>query len=241
MKAMKMFAAVLGMIVPAVAGAQPEPIDTAGLGHAVAAVPDRTFEIAVATGFAQGGGKLGGGLPNLEDIAGPGAAVEVDLGYRIIPQLTVGVYGALSKSQHGDRISSDTDVLGAAAGVQAAWHFRPHVSIDPWVSLGGGWRALWLDPGAGKVTSLQGFDLARLQLGVDYRITKEVAIAPVIGGSASMFVSQDSPMTTSYSEIPDKKVNFTGFVGLSGRFDLGGTERARESAARHNPSLEAWQ
>lgn len=241
MKVMKLFPVVLLTVVPAIAGAQPEPADTVGWGHAVAAVPDRTFEIAVATGYAQGGGKLGGTLGSLEDVAGPGAAVEVDLGYRIIPQLTVGVYGTLAKSQHGDRIDSNTDVLGAAAGVQAAWHFRPQVSIDPWISLGGGWRALWLNPDAGKVTSLQGFDVARLQLGVDYRVTKEIAIAPVIGGSVSLFVSQDSPMTTSYTEIADKKVNFTGFVGLSGRFDFGGAERARESVALHDASQEAWQ
>jgi hypothetical protein len=240
MKTMKLFSALLLMIVPGVAGAQPAPADTVGLGHAVAAVPDRTFEIAIASGYAQGGGKLGGTLGNLEDVAGPGAAVEVDLGYRIIPQLTVGVYGALAKSQHGDRIDSSTDVLGASAGIQAAWHFRPQASIDPWVSLGGGWRALWLNPDAGKVTSLQGFDVARLQLGVDYRVTKEIAIAPVIGGSVSLFVSQDSPMTTSYTEIADKKVNFTGFVGLSGRFDFGGAERARESVASHDALQEAW-
>jgi hypothetical protein len=241
MKAMKWFPAVLLMVAPAVAGAQPEPTDAVGWGHAVAPVPDRTFEIAIATGYAQGGGKLGGELGSLEDVAGPGAAVEVDLGYRIIPQLTVGVYGALAKSQHGDRIDSNTDVLGASAGVQAAWHFRPHVSIDPWVSLGTGWHALWLDPDGGKATSLQGLDLARLQLGVDYRVTKEIAIAPVIGASLSTFVSQDSPMTTRYTEIQDKKVNVTGFVGLSGRFDFGGAERARESAARSDASQYAWQ
>jgi hypothetical protein len=241
MKTMKLFSAVLLMIAPAVAGAQPEPTDAVGWGHAVAPVPDRTFEIAIATGYAQGGGKLGGELGSLEDVAGPGGAVEVDLGYRIIPQLTVGLYGTLAKSQHGDRIDSNTSVLGATAGVQAAWHFRPSVSIDPWVSLGTGWRALWLDPDGGKVTSLQGLELARLQLGVDYRVTKDIAIAPVIGGSLSTFVSQDSPMTTGYTEIQDKKVNVTGFVGLSGRFDFGGAERARESAARYDASQYAWQ
>lgn len=241
MKLIKLFPAVLSTIVPAMVSAQPEPADTAGLGHPVAAVADRAFEIAVATGYAQGGGKLGGTLGNLEDIAGPGAALEIDVGYRILPSIAVGLYGTLAKSQHGDRIDSNTGVLGATAGVQAAWHFRPHVSIDPWVSLGAGWRALWLDPDAGKVTSLQGLDVARLQVGVDYRVTKEIAVSPVIGGSLSLFVSQDSPMTTGYTAIPDKKVNFTGFVGLSGRFDFGGTERARESAARLEASQEAWQ
>jgi hypothetical protein len=222
MKAMKLIPAV-SLLVPALAYAEPESPDAnASFDHAVAPVKN-ALEIAVGTGYTQGGGKLGGALGNLEDVSGPGAAVELDLGYRIIPQLTVGAYGTFSKYQHGDLLDSSTDVLGATAGVQAAWHVRPDTSIDPWVSLGTGWRGLWLNPSSGKVTSLQGFELVRLQLGVDYRISRDIAIAPVIGGSLSMFVSQDAPMTTDFTEIQDKKVNFTGFAGLSGRFDLGGT------------------
>jgi hypothetical protein len=222
MKVMKLIPAV-SLLVPALAYAEPESPDAnASFDHTVAPVKN-AFEIAVGTGYTQGGGKLGGGIGNLEDISGPGAAVELDLGYRIIPQLTVGAYGTFSKYQHGDQLDSDTDVLGATAGVQAAWHVRPDTSIDPWVSLGTGWKGLWLNPSSGKVSSLQGFELARLQLGVDYRVSKDIAISPVIGGSVSMFVSQDTPMTTDFTEIQDKKVNFTGFAGLSGRFDLGGT------------------
>jgi len=221
MKAIK-FVSALSLLVPLAAQAQPELTDTSsGVDRKVAPISS-AFEIGVGTGYSQGGGKLGGGLGNLEDISGPGAAVELDLGYRIIPELSVGVYGTFSKYQHGDVIDSNTDVLGAAAGVQAAWHFRPDRSIDPWVSLGTGWKGLWLNPDQGKVTSLQGFELARLQLGVDYRLSQDVAITPVIGGSLGLFVSQDSPMTTDYTEIQDKKVNFSGFAGLSGRFDLGG-------------------
>ncbi|HEX8112416.1 MAG TPA: hypothetical protein VF516_32020, partial [Kofleriaceae bacterium] len=88
--------------------------------------------------------------------------------------------------------------------------------------LGAGWRGLWLSPQSGKDTSLQGLELARLQLGVDYRLNEDVAIAPVIGGSLNLFVGEDSPMTSKYTEISDKKVNFIGFAGLAGRFDLGG-------------------
>lgn len=221
MKAMKLIP-VVSLLVPALAHAEPESPDAnAGFDHPVAPVKN-AFEIAVGTGYTQGGGKLGGALGNLEDISGPGAAVELDLGYRIIPQLTVGAYGTFAKYQHGDLLDSNTDVLGATAGLRAAWHVRPDTSIDPWVSLGSGWRGLWLNPSSGKVTSLQGLELARLQVGVDYRISKDIAITPVIGGSISTFVSQDTPMTTDFTEIQDKKVNFTGFAGLSGQFDLGG-------------------
>ena len=43
------------------------------------------------------------------------------------------------------------------------------------------------------------------------------------GGSISTFISQDSEMTNDLTEINDKKVAFTGFAGLAGRFDLGGS------------------
>lgn len=222
MKTIKLIPAV-SLLIPAIAAAQPESSEVStGFDHQVPAVQN-AFEIGVATGYSQGAGKLGGNMGSLEDVSGPGGAVEVDLGYRLLPHLSLGAYGTFSKYQHGDQIDSNTDVLAATAGIQAVGHFRPDTSIDPWVSLGTGWKGLWLDPQNGKTTSLQGLELARLQLGVDYRVSKDVAIAPVIGGSLGLFISQDSPMTTDLTEISDKKVNFTGFAGLAGRFDIGGS------------------
>lgn len=213
---------VLSLLIPAAAYAQPDDLEaTKGFDHPVTAVQN-AFELGIAAGYAQGAGKLGGGMNNLEDVASAGGAVEIDAGARIIPNLSVGLYGTFSQSAKGDQLPSSTDVYGASAGVQAAWHFRPSTSVDPFVNLGTGWRGLWLNPTSGKVTSLQGLELARLQLGVDYRITPDVAIAPVIGGALDMFVSEDSPMTNDYTEIQTKKVNFTGFAGIAGRFDLGG-------------------
>src|SRR5262249_44552456 len=88
--------------------------------------------------------------------------------------------------------------------------------------LGGGWKGLWLNSDSGKTTSIQGFELARVRASLDYRVSPDVPISPVIGGGLGMFVSQDTPMTTSYKEIGDNKVNFTGFAGIAGRFDVGG-------------------
>lgn len=211
---------VLALMMPSAASAQPTE-SAAGFDHAVA--PARgAFEIGVATGYAQGAGKLGGDLGSLEDVSGPGGIVEVDLGYRITPQLSFGAYGTFSKYQRGGDIASTTDVLGATAGVQAAWHLRPARSVDPWLGLATGWKGMWLDPASGKTVSLQGLELARLQLGVDYRVSADIAIAPVIGGSLSTFISADSPMTNDLTELQGKHVAFTGFAGLSGRFDLGG-------------------
>jgi hypothetical protein len=224
MNALKLFPAV-SLLIPAIAVAEPEsPDTTTGFDRDVPAVKN-AFEIGIATGYSQGGGKLGGNMGSLEDVSGPGGAVELDLGYRVLPHLSIGAYGTFSKYQHGDDLDASTDVLGATAGLQAVAHLRPERSVDPWISLGTGWKGLWLDPSDGKTTSLQGLELARLQIGVDYRLSKDVAIAPVIGGSLSTFLSQDSPMTEDLTELSDKKVSFTGFAGISGRFDLGGSRK----------------
>ncbi|NVB84586.1 MAG: hypothetical protein HOV81_39790 [Kofleriaceae bacterium] len=212
----------LSVLVPTVAFAQPEESESSTAFDHHVAPADHAFEISVGTGYTQGGGKLGEGMLDLEDVAGPGGSANIELGYRIIPHLTVGAYGSFARYANGDSLTDDVNVLAATAGVQAAWHFRPDRSVDPWVSLGAGWKGLWLDPDQGKATALQGFELARLQVGVDYRISPEVSIAPVIGGGLGMYVAQDSAMTTEYSEIDGKKVNFTGFAGVAGRFDLGG-------------------
>jgi hypothetical protein len=193
---------------------------TSSVDHHVAA-PAQAFEIGVATGYTQGVGPIGGGMQHVEDISKAGGAVELNVMYRINPTFAIGGYGSFSSYATGDRISVQNDVLGATAGIQAVAHLRPERSVDPWLSLGTGWRGMWLSPDSGKDTSLQGLELARLQIGVDYRVSKEVAIAPVIGGSLNMFVSEDSPMTTQYTEIESKKANFVGFAGLAGRFALG--------------------
>jgi outer membrane protein W len=216
---------ILALLVPAAASADPsqlEELDTSGLiDHAVAA-PRNALELSVAAGYSQGAGAIGGGMADLDDVATAGGVIDVGVGYRITPNLALGAYGTLAKYANGDAIADGDRLVRASAGVQAAWHFRPDRSVDPFVSLGGGWQGLWINPDQGKTTSLQGLELARLQLGVDYRLSEDVSIAPVVGGSLGMFVSQDSPMTADATEITDKKVNFTGFAGIAGRFDLGG-------------------
>ena len=73
MKTIKLIPA-LSLFIPAIAAAQPEsPDTTTGFDHKVPAVQN-AFEIGVATGYAQGAGKLGGNMGSLEDVSGPGGA-----------------------------------------------------------------------------------------------------------------------------------------------------------------------
>jgi hypothetical protein len=180
----------------------------------------RALEIAVGGGYTQGFGGAGG-IGRVEDISGAGGNVEVQVGYRLGSQLCVGAYGTIARFRRGDAVMEGIDAYGATAGVQANWHGRPTRSIDPWIGVGAGWRGLWLtSPDQGSTTAY-GLELMRLQLGIDYRITPGLAITPVIGASASIFLYESTAMT-ELTKIRDNRLNLYGFTGLLGRFDLGG-------------------
>jgi hypothetical protein len=187
----------------------------ASLAPAVHAV-----EVTVGTGYAQAFGDIAANRPSLTDIGQPGGAVQLGVGYRLIPQLTLGVYGAGSMFSRGDQVDNSTNLYSATAGVEASWHFLPSGSqYDPWVSLGTGWRGYWVNNDQGT-TSMQGLEMAKLQLGVDYRFTRGIAISPVVGGDLSMLLSESTPGSNKFANITDPKVNTFVFAGFQGRFDI---------------------
>lgn len=180
----------------------------------------RAIEIAIAGGYSQGTGDIGDGMSSVDDLSQSGGGGELRIGYRLIPNLTLGVYGTASGYARGDDVADDTHVLGASAGVFSDWHFLPAESVDPWLSLSSGWRGMWLTRDDDVDTSLQGLEVARLQAGVDYRVLPSVAIAPVVGASASVFLTQKGPGMDDYQDIEDPELNVFFFGGLQGRFDL---------------------
>ncbi len=194
---------------------------SAGFDHPVPAV-SRALEIAVGGGYLQGVGDIAGVGPRVQDLSGPGGTVELKIGYRATENLAFGGYGTFSQFASGDDLAGGTDVRGATAGGFAEWHFRPAQSLDPWVGLSSGWRGLWLSPDSGKNTSIQGWEIARVQLGLDYRLSPEVAIGPVVGASVNTFFTEDSPATSGFTDIHDPHASWLFFAGLQARFDAFG-------------------
>lgn len=183
------------------------------------------FEIAAGTGYTRGLGPAGGHMPGLQHLAGDGGALRLEAGWRFDPRWAVGCYheGALFASGH----AGTRGMTAAAAGIQGQFHARPFAALDPWVGLGFGWRGLWLDHGMGT-HAMQGFDLARFQVGLDYRVSPRFSLAPVLGVSATEFLKEKRPGATSYTNISDRKVSAFVFAGLSGRVDILGGSRARD-------------
>jgi hypothetical protein len=230
-------AAALGTIACAgVASAQQQsrdesPQSVRDRSRELPAVKD-AVELTVGTGYAQGFGSVASGLPKLTDVGTAGGALQLGVGYRILPQLTLGAYGTGAMFGRGDQVDSSANAYSATAGVQVDWHFRPAANVwDPWVSLGTGWRGYWIHTDQGT-TSMHGMELAKLQVGVDYRIAPTISISPVIGADLSAFFTRSTPQSNGYGNLTDPNVNTFVFGGLMGRFDIPTRTRELSLASR---------
>src|SRR5262249_23005474 len=191
-------------------------------GSRDAGAPERAFEIGLGVGYSQGVGDIGGNSPTLTDLTHGGGEIQLNLGYRINPNWLVGVYGTVGKYSLGSLTPDGSDVWSSSAGIQANYHLLPGEQWDPWIGLGSGWRGHWISKPAGT-DSRHGLDLARLQIGVDYRVSRELSIAPYLGASATMFVTQQLSQQSSFSNINDPNVNLFFFGGVMGRLDVMGS------------------
>lgn len=199
----------------------PDAFDLSGALDRPVPATRSSFELALGAGYTQGRG--GAGMVGaIEDLAGPGGTVELQLAYRASPRFAAGFYGTVARFRHGDLIGDGSRAYGATAGVQAVFHSTTNRSVDPWVSVGAGWRGLWVERVGVRASSMQGLELLRLQFGIDYRFTAKLAVAPVIAVSLSMFLVENAVMPDDFTSVEDKQLNLYGFAGFLGRFDLGG-------------------
>jgi hypothetical protein len=227
------FVAALSVSGSALAQSQPQKDESRNTASTNELTPaTHALELTVGTGYEQGFGKFASGQPSLTDVGNAGGAVQIGVGYRLLPQLTLGVYGSGAEFGRGSQVDSSASLYSAAAGVQADWHFRPGGSaLDPWISLGAGWRGYWIDQNAGK-TSLQGMELGKLQVGLDYRLDRAIAISPVVGADLSTFFTQSTPESSGFHNLASPQVNTFFFAGLMGRFDLAAQSEHNQVASR---------
>lgn len=181
----------------------------------VATMPSR-FEMSVGFGYGQGIGPVGGEVPRLQDLGGPGWQFSVSGGWRVDPRWLVGAYAELGVYDSGNLAGTD-QALSLAAGLEGQYHFNPYRRQDPWLGVGFGWRGYWSDRGVGFY-KLQGFDLARVRFGVDYQVTSTFAAGPVLGVTLTDMLWASPPQGTGYSDVNDRKLNTFVFAGFAGRF-----------------------
>ncbi len=182
---------------------------------------EHALEITLGAGYAQGFGDIGASQPSLTDLNSPGGEVTLGIGYRLDRHFLLGVYGSGSKYSTKD-LTAGADIWSATAGVQANYLFLPDDQWDPWIGLGSGWRGLWVK-GANGTDSRHGWDIARLQAGVDYRVAPDFAVSPYVGAGLTTFLTQELAGEQAFSNVHSPDVNVWVFAGLQGRFDLFGS------------------
>ena len=210
--------AVTMVAAPALAQEEANPY----LERAVAA-PKQALEISIAPGYSQPVGDIARGA-SVRDIAGPGGSVQLGVGYRVAPRWMIGLTG--SYAAYGDGNQAPANAARARAmttGIEGVFHGLPYRRIDPFLSLGMGWRGMWeRNDGPGNDVVRHGLSVARLGVGVDFRVSRDVALAPVVAADANIFLWQDRADVTGSRTIGDPRLNFFLSAGLQGRFDLGG-------------------
>jgi hypothetical protein len=209
-------AAALALLVPAVAGAQ--QAEKSYLEQGVPA-PSQAFEATVGTGYTQGFGMLRSGV-GMPQVAHEGIGVDASAGYRINPHFAISLGGQYQELN----AQNASAARGATATLAAQYHIAPLTRLDPWLELGSGYRALWqVSNIAGAPTVLDhGWQIARARVGFDLRLSPDIAISPVIGADATVFLWEDVAGTNT--AIGSPTVNTFVFAGVQGRLDLGGTK-----------------
>lgn len=204
-----------------VAGAQSAPGAEAsgGFWNRSVAAPSQAFELTVGSGYTQGFGQYQkGSANNMKDLAGPGLGIDLGVGYRLSPLWMLGATGAYQAYQAGN-FEGDTSAGGAIARVDATYHFDPYSRFDPWLKAGLGYRYLCEcgTPATRIGARLHGFELLNLTAGLDLRVDRQVALAPLIGASLTTFLWDRT------DPIADPRMSVFAYGGLQARFDLGGT------------------
>jgi hypothetical protein len=222
-------AALAALLVPALANAQMGERTYVEQG---VPAPSQALELTVGTGYTQPFGLLrqGVGMPS---VARAGIGVDAALGYRIDPHWAVsfgGQYQELSpETASGTR--------GVAATMALGYHIAPQTRLDPFIELGAGYRALWIvpQPSLQAPTALEhGFQLARARAGIDLRLSEDIAVAPVIGADATVFLWED--LGGNNTAVANPRPSTFVFAGVMGRFDVGGTKVGQATVTSATPA-----
>lgn len=214
------------VLVAFAADARAEPPESRSWFKEQMAAPTGALELTVGSGYTQGIGMLRGST-SLPSIASAGVAVDVGAGARISERLSVALVGQVHEliAERGSALQELPSVRGMTGGIAMTYHLAPEVRFDPWIEIGTGYRVLWQTRTELRPAAIaHGPSLVRMRIGADFRVVHEIALGPMIGADANIFLWED--VVTSRA-IDDVRLSTFVFAGVQGRIDIGGTLTSR--------------
>jgi hypothetical protein len=185
--------------------------------------PVGAIELQLNTGYAQTfGPSLDVNLAPDRSISAGGIGANLGLAYRANPFFSFGLVGGYSQAGGEE----DASIRGGLIGVDATVHTAPYSRLDPYISMGSGYKMAWSSATARDDIMFHGFQAVRLNVGLDVRLSDSIALAPTIGGDLTTYLWRNEGGGGNEG-IENVRVNPSVFAGINGRFDLGGA-RVRE-------------
>jgi hypothetical protein len=223
--------------VSARAHAQPDGAVASESGLEVPA-PSNAFELGINAAYTQPFGKVWQDR-DISTIINAGGGVTLDLGYRVIPSLSIAAGVHFHESTADTSIGVANDFRGGTATLHVTYHFVPYEVVDPWLSLGTGYRVLWsVLRGADNDHFTHGIQALRALAGVDFRTTRDAAIGPFLGADVNVMVFDEVDDRES-NALTSPAVNTFITVGAMGRFDIGGSRTVPDATvAKRHASLD---
>ncbi len=154
--------------------------------------------------------------------------LQLDVGYRLNPQLVLGGYFSYGIAFSGRDNCGDEGLSCSASdvrlGIQGIYHFTPVTEGNAaWVGAGAGyeWASWEFEFGASQSSSgsLDGFEFVNLQGGYDFAVSDHFRVGPYGMFTLAQFSNQSAGLDGNEQEVDiDKDLHQWLFVGVKGSF-----------------------
>ncbi len=176
-------------------------------------------------GYSLAGGRAAQGSSMSDGLKGS-IPIQVEGGYRVLPQLSVGGYlsygpGLVGSACDGASCSASVKRLG----LEAAWRFQQAWRVVPWAGVGLGyeWASYKATDGADKLElTYRGLEYLNLQGGAAYPATDKLSVGPFLSLALGRYgnLKVESPLGNSEGSIPSATTHTWLTLGVRGTFDL---------------------
>ncbi len=177
------------------------------------------FDLGLRVGYAATSGDAVSDNPMKESIKSQ-VPVQLDVGYHLHSQLSLGGFVALGLAQVGAGCS-EASCLGHVLrfGVQGTWHFWQRGVVLPWFGAGLGyeWSRYTLERSGSRLeVNMRGVEFFNAQGGFGYVVSDKLSVGPFAQVSLGHYnaLSVASPLGDSFGTPPSGSVHAFFTCGL---------------------------